>query len=166
MDFLQPEPVEEYLPEGEPRGCVLVVSDLQGFHVTHAAALCLAGYAVYTALTCTDVPRVYEALGVAHIDLVAFVSLGHGGHGETAEERAPDMPTHTDAKWQSNSILQAVDTVSFIQQAPPKVFLATDLISQDCISISRDALKAAGIHVDTYSARNAFSIVGFLLGAT
>jgi len=85
VDSQQLEPVDEYLPEGEPLGCVLVVSDYRLLNLSHASALRKAGYAVYTAVTCTDVPRMYETFEVQHIDLIAFASLVHGWYHQEAE---------------------------------------------------------------------------------
>ncbi len=156
------DPVDEHLPKGEVQGRVLVVADYRLLNLAHAAAVCAAGYAVYTAVTCTDVPRIYERFTVDHIDLIVFASLVHGWHHEAAEERPLEMPVQTDVKWQIRNILQVVETVSLRQQTRPKVLVATDLISHECYSISRDALEAAGIDVSTYSAGNPPSIIGFL----
>jgi len=155
-------PVDEHPARGDVRGHVLVISDYKLLNLSHAAALCAAGYTVYTAVTCTDVPRIYERFDVGHIDLIVFASLVHGWHHEEAEARPPDMPVRTDVKWQIRNILQVVSTVSSRQQNPPKVLVATDLIAYDCYSISRDALEEAGVDVSTYSAGNPPSIVGFL----
>ena len=155
-------PVDEHLPKGEVRGRVLVISDYRPLNLAHAAAVCAAGYAVYTAVTCTDVPRIYERFAVGHIDLIAFASLVHGWHHDEAEERPLEMPAHTDVKWQIRNMLQVVETVSLRQHTGPKVLVATDLMSYDYYSISRDALEAAGVDINTYSAGNPPSIIGFL----
>ena len=55
----QLDPVEEHLPDGDPVGTILVVSDYRPLNLGHADALCEAGSAVYTAATCTDVPRLF-----------------------------------------------------------------------------------------------------------
>ena len=81
------EPVNEYLPRGESAGCILVVSDYKLLNLGHASALRKAGYVVYTAVTCTDVPRIFGRYSVASIDLVVFASLVHGWHHQEAEER-------------------------------------------------------------------------------
>jgi hypothetical protein len=155
-------PVSETLPRGEIRGAVLVVSDNRLLNLSHAVAVCSAGYAVYTAVTCTDLARVFKEYSVEHIDLIVFASLVHGWHHQEAEERPREMPPFTDAEWQIRNILQVVDIVSSRQQTPPKVIVAADLISHDCYSISKDALEAAGISVEMYSAGNPPSIVRFL----
>jgi len=162
MDSLQPEPVDEYLPEGKPLGCVLVVSDYRLLNLGHASALRRAGYAVYTAVTCTDVPRVYEAFEVKHIDLIAFPSLVHGWHHQEAEERPISIPPKTDVEWHTRNFLQVVEAVTDGQQTPPEVLIATDLIEHDCYRVSADALKTAGFEYATYPASNPPSIVGFL----
>lgn len=156
------DPVDEYLPRGEVRGCVLVVSDYRLLNLGHAAAVRKAGYAVYTAVTCTDVPRVFETFAVGHIDLTVFASLVHGWHHQEAEDRPQSMPRKTDDRWQTRNIVQVVDTVSARQQTPPKVLVATDLITQSCYDISADALAAAGIEYQTYSASDPTAIVDFL----
>ena len=156
------DPVNEHLPKGEPRGCVLVVSDNRLINLSHAAALSAAGYAVYTAVTCTDVPRVFERFSTGNVDLIVFASLVHGWHHLEAERRPDDIPAETDARWQMRNIVQVVDAVCSRQDRPPRVLVATDLISHDCYNISRDALNAAGVDVNTYSASNPPSIIGFL----
>ncbi|MGC9319893.1 MAG: hypothetical protein ACP5KN_17810 [Armatimonadota bacterium] len=156
------DPVDEYLPRGEVRGCVLVVSDYRMLNLGHAATVRKAGYAVYTAVTCTDVPRIFEAFTVGHIDLVVFASLVHGWHHQEAEERPQGIPRVTDDRWQTRNIAQVIETVSARQRTPPKVLVATDLIVHDCYDISADGLAAAGIKYQTYSASDPTSIVGFL----
>jgi hypothetical protein len=158
----QVDPVNEFLPEVKPRGHVLVVSDYRSLNVGHAAALCKAGYAVYTAVTCTDVPRVYESFDVEQIDLIAFASLVHGWHHREAEERPPGLPMESDAEWQTRNILQVVDLVSRRQQSPPKVLIATDLVDYECYSVSKCALEQAGLKIQTYSAGNPPSILRLL----
>ena len=162
MDSRQLEPIDEYLPEGKPLGSVLVVSDYRLLNLGHASALRRAGYAVYTAVTCTDVPRVYEAFEVEHIDLIAFASLVHGWHHQEAEERPISIPPKTDVEWHTRNFLQVVETVAARQQSAPKVLVATDLIKHDCYRVSADALKTAGFEYATYPASNPPSIVGFL----
>jgi len=162
MHTEQVDPVDRFLPEVKPRGHVLVVSDYRSLNVGHAAALCKAGYAVYTAVTCTDVPRVYESFDVEQIDLIAFASLVHGWHHREAEERPPGLPMESDAEWQTRNILQVVDLVSRRQQTPPMVLIATDLVDYECYSVSKCALEQGGIEIQTYSAGNPPSILRLL----
>ncbi|MFW6438311.1 MAG: hypothetical protein ACOCZ7_04775 [Armatimonadota bacterium] len=165
MRHMPADPIAEHLPRGEIRGRVLVVSDYRLLNLSHAAAVCAAGYAVYTAVTCTDVPRVFERFDIDRIDLIAFASLVHGWHHEEAEERPEGMPTNTDSRWQIRNILQVVEIVASRQDTPPIVLVATDLIAHECYNISRDALEEAGVAVHTYSASNPPSIVKFLQGS-
>lgn len=162
MHTEQVDPVDRFLPEGKPRGHVLVVSDYRSLNIAHAAALCKAGYAVYTAVTCTDVPRVYESFDVGQIELIAFASLVHGWHHEEAEERPRGLPMESDTEWQTRNILQVVELVRRRQQAPPKVLVATDLVDYECYSVSKSALEQGGIEIQTYSAGNPPSILRLL----
>jgi len=156
------QPVEEHLPRGAARGCILVVSDYRLLNLGHASTLSMAGYAVYTAVTCTDVPRVFEQFTVNSVDLVVFASVVHGWHHEEAERRPKDIPAATDREWQTRNIKQVIDTVAARQQTPPKVLVATDLLDYACYDISADALAAAGIEYQTYSAGDPRSVMGFL----
>lgn len=158
----QMQPVEEHLPRGERRGCIMVVSDYRLLNLAHAGTLCAAGYAVYTAVTCTDVPRVFELYVVGHVDLVAFASLVHGWHHEENEGRPTDIPPATDATWQVRNIRQVIDTICARQDAPPTVLIAVDLLSYSWYDISAEALAAAGIEYQTYSASSPHSILSFL----
>lgn len=155
-------PVEEHLPRGAPRGCILVVSDYRLLNLAHAGALCAAGYAVYTAVTCTDVPRVFELYVVGHVDLVAFASLVHGWHHEEDERRPHDIPKATDATWQVRNIKQVIDAICARQKTPPAVLVAVDLLSYSWYDISAEALVAAGIEYQTYSASSPHAILSFL----
>lgn len=156
------KPIEQHLPQGEMQGCVLVVSDYRLLNLVHAAALCKSGYVVYTAVTCTDVPRIYESYPVDEIDLIASASLVHGWHHQEAEERPHELSAQTDPEWQTRNVLQVVELVSGRQATPPRVIIATDLVDYDCYSISRSALADGGIEIHTYSASNPPSIIGFL----
>ena len=156
------EPVNEYLPRGESAGCILVVSDYKLLNLGHASALRKAGYVVYTAVTCTDVPRIFGRYSVASIDLVVFASLVHGWHHQEAEERPEGIPPATDVQWHTRNILQVIETVSSRQTSPPRVLIATDLMEDDCYEGSGDDLAMAGVAYDTYSAPNPPSIVGYL----
>jgi len=158
----QVHPVDEHLPRGEPRGCILVVSDCRLRNLGHATALTLAGYVVYTAVTCTDVLRVFEQFSVGHVDLVVLASLVHGWHHQEAEGRPVDIPETTDEHWHTRNIKQVVETVAARQPTPPTVLVATDLLNYTCYVISADALAAEGIEFQTYSAGDPPSIVGFL----
>ncbi|HCA45878.1 MAG TPA: hypothetical protein DEP45_00595 [Armatimonadetes bacterium] len=158
----QLEPVSEYLPRGDVVGCVVVVSDYKLLNLGHASALRKAGYVVYTAVTCTDVPRIYVRYSVGQVDLVVFASLVHGWHHQEAEERPEEIPPATDIRWHTRNILQVIETVSSKQQLPPRVLIATDLIEYDCYQVSGDALALAGVEFDTYSATNPPSIVRYL----
>jgi len=158
----QCEPVAEHLPRGEPRGVVLVISDYRPLNLGHAAAVSLAGYAVYTAVTCTDVPRVFEQFTVGDVDLIVFASLVHGWHHREAEPRPESMPEQTDHDWQTRNIREVIDVVGSRQGRPPKVLVAIDLMTSDCYDVTADALSAAGVEYQTYSASSPHSIVSFL----
>ena len=155
-------PVDEHLPRGELKGIVLVVSDYRPINLGHAAALCMKGYAVYTAVTCTDVPRVFEEFIVGDVDLVVFASLVHGWHHQEAEGRPESIPQTTDPEWQTRNIRQVIDTISARQETPPKVLVAMDLMTYGWYDITADGLEAVGVEYHTYSASSPHSIVGFL----
>lgn len=158
----QLQPISEYLPRGDVVGCVLVVSDYKLLNLGHASALRKAGYVVYTAVTCTDVPRIYGLYSVGEIDLIVFASLVHGWHHQEAEARPEEMPSATDMQWHTRNIVQVVETVSSRQPSPPRVLVATDLIEYDCYRVSGDDLALAGVRFETYSATDPPSIVGYL----
>jgi len=155
-------PVEEYLPRGSPRGCILVVSDHRPLNLGHAAALCLEGYAVYTAVTCTDVPRVFEGFAVGAVDAIVFASLVHGWHHGEAEGRPKGTPRATDRDWQIRNIAEVVGTVSERQENPPTVLIASELMTFGWYAITPEVLTAAGIEYRTYSVSDPRSIVGLL----
>lgn len=155
-------PINEYLPIVESQGNVLVVSDYRMLNLGHATALCKGGYAVYTAVTCSDVPRVFETFGIANIGTVVFASLVHGWHHQEGEERPASIPPKTDVKWHTRNFAQVVETIVFRQGTPPRVLIADDLITHDWYDISRDALVAADISYQTYAASNPYAIVGLV----
>ncbi|MGI5818122.1 MAG: hypothetical protein ACOX9R_08490 [Armatimonadota bacterium] len=155
-------PVNEYLPAIEPQAAILVVSDYRLPNLGHANALCKAGYSVYTAITCSDVPRVFDRFEVDGIHMVVFASLVHGWHHLESEKRPSNIPPKTDVKWHTRNFAQVVETVVSRQGTPPKVLIADDLIKHDCYDINQDALAAAGIEYETYSANNPQSLTGFL----
>jgi len=155
-------PVDEHLPCGEARGCILVVSDYRLLNLAHAGALCAAGYVVYTAVTCTDVPRVFELFAVGAVDLIAFASLVHGWHHQEQEGRPETIPATTDEAWQTRNIREVIDAVCARQQTPPRVLVAVDLLTYPWYDISADTLAAAGIEYQTYSASTPHSILDFL----
>ena len=162
----EPGPVDEYLPNAESQGAILVVSDYRLLNLGHASALCRAGYSVYTAVTCSDVPRVFERFSVGDIDLVVFASLVHGWHHREAEKRPADIPPGTDMMWHTRNVAQVVETVRSRQDPPPKVLIASDLLMYDHYDVSEDALSAAGIEYETYSASNPLSVTGLLTDQT
>lgn len=155
-------PVEEHMPRGERRGCILVVSDYRLLNLGHAATLSRAGYAVYTAVTCTDVPRIFEQFTVGDVDVVVFASLVHGWHHAEAEARPDTIPETTDREWHVRNLKQVVDTIRGRQTTPPRVLVATDLLQHNCYQISAEALQAAGIEYDSYAAGDPPSIVRLL----
>jgi len=156
------EAVAEHLPRGEVRGRILVISDYRLLNLGHAVALSTAGYVVYTAVTCTDVPRVFAAFSVGHLDAVVFASLVHGWHHEEAERRPTDVPHTSDEEWQTRNIIQVIHTVTARQQIPPKILIATDLLGYTCYDINAESLAAAGIEYDIYSAGDPPSILRYL----
>ena len=155
-------PVDEHLPAGDARGVILVVSDYRPLNLGHAAALCMARYAVYTAVTCTDIPRAFEKFRVGEVDLVVFASLVHGRHHRDAERRPESIPEQTDREWQTRNIRQAIDTVCSRQGNPPKVLVAIDLMTHGWYDVTADALEAVGIEYQTYSAGDPHAIADFL----
>ncbi|MGM0494882.1 MAG: hypothetical protein ACQER1_18255, partial [Armatimonadota bacterium] len=78
------------------------------------------------------------------------------------EERPANIPPKTDVKWHTRNFAQVVETVQSRQSFPPKVLIADDLITHDCYDINEDALTAAGIEYETYSASNPQSVTEFL----
>ena len=154
--------VDEHLPRGEPRGCILVVSDYRPLNLGHAAALCAGGYAVYTAVTCTDVPRIFERYTVGDVDLVVFASLVHGWHHREGEIRPGSIPEATDLEWQVRNMSEVIDIVSGRQGSPPGVLIAVELMTFGWYTITAEALEAAGVEYQTYSAKDPHSILDFL----
>ena len=154
--------VDEHLPRGEPRGCILVVSDYRPLNRGHAAALCAKGYAVYTAVTCTDVPRVFETFAVGAVEAIAFASLVHGWHHREAEGRPDGIPQKTDEDWQTRNMGEVIKLVSRRQKSPPAVLIAVELITCGGYNISPETLMVAGINYQTYSAGDPWSISGLL----
>ena len=153
---------DEYLPQGQPRGRILVVSDHRPLNRGHAATLCLQGYAVYTAVTCTEVSGIFGRHLVGDLEVVVFASLVHGWHHQEGERRPASMPPMTDAEWQVRNMGVVIDTVCGRQEEPPSVLIAVELMTYGWYRITADALAAAGIVYQTYSVSDPHSIVGFL----
>lgn len=155
-------PVEEYLPRGDARGRVLVVSDHRPLNLGHAAILCAHGYAVYTAVTCTDVARMFETYQPGDLDLIVFASLVHGWHHLEGERRPGTIPKTTDAEWQTRNMRAIIDMVSQRQERAPAVVIAAELMEYGWYSITAEALEAAGVQYHTYSASDPRAILAFL----
>jgi hypothetical protein len=155
-------PIDEHLPQGQPRGCVLVVSDYRPLNLGHATALCREGYAVYTAVTCTDVPRIFERYTVGDVDLVVFASLVHGWHHREGEGRPAGIPLTTDPEWQTRNMREVIDIVCGRQESPPRVLIAVELMAFGWYRITADGLEAAGVEYQTYSASDPHAIVDFV----
>jgi hypothetical protein len=155
-------PIDEYLPQGEPKGCILIVSDYRRLNLGHAAVLCSHGYAVYTAVTCTDVPRIFERYTIFDVDLVVFASLVHGWHHREGEARPGSIPTETDPEWQIRNMKEVIDIVCGRQGRPPQVLIAVELMTCGWYEITADALAAAGVEYQTYPANDPHAIVDFL----
>ena len=155
-------PVDEHLPEGEPRGCVLVISDYRSLNLGHAYALCSEGYAVYTAVTCTDVARVFEMYAVGDVDAVVFPSLVHGWHHMEAEARPDGISQETDREWQTRNLREVIDIVAARQAKPPKVLIAREMLTPGWYDTTAEALEAAGLAYQTYSAGDPYSIADLL----
>lgn len=153
---------DEYLPLGPPRGCILVVSDHRPLNRGHAATLCLQGYAVYTAVTCTDVSRICGRKLEGDLDLVVFASLVHGWHHREGEGRPWTIPQTTDPEWQTRNMREAIDIVCGRQESTPMVLIAVELMTCGWYNITADALATAGIEYQTYSASNPHAIVDVL----
>jgi hypothetical protein len=155
-------PIDEHLPPGKPKGCILIVSDYRPLNLGHAATLCKEGYAVYTAVTCTDVPRIFERYTVGDFDLVVFASLVHGWHHGEGERRPGSIPQTTDPEWQTRNMREVIDIVCGRQGTPPRVLIAVELMALDWYRISADALAAVGVEYQTYSASDPHAIIDFL----
>lgn len=154
--------VDEHLPAGDPLGTVLVVSDYRPLNLGHAYALCSEGYAVYTAVTCTDVHRVFETFAVADVDAVVFPSLVHGWHHREAEPRPEAIPRDSDADWQMRNLREAVEIVAARQASRPKVLIAREMLTPGWYDTTAEALAAAGVEYDTYSAGDPHGIADLL----
>ncbi|MBM3498637.1 MAG: hypothetical protein FJX74_08180 [Armatimonadetes bacterium] len=156
------DPVERHLPKCEPRGTILVISDYRPLNLGHAAALVRRGYAVYTAVTCTDVPRVFERFDVGQVDLVVFASLVHGWHHREAEARPAGIPEATDGDWQTRNMVQALEAIGGRQGTCPRALIALELMEYGWYKITAETLAAAGIDFQTYSVSNPQGIVQFM----
>lgn len=162
MDPEVAEPVGEHLPTQPPKGHVLVVSDYRLLNLGHAATLCAAGYAVYTAVACTDVHRIFEQFRVPDLDLVAFISLVHGWHHQEDEGRPHGITSDTDPQWQVRNIKHVIDTIHARQQKRPIVLIASDLLRNNWYDITAQNLAAAGVEYHTCSASDPYSLLEFL----
>lgn len=154
--------VDEHLPAGDPLGTVLVVSDYRPLNLGHAYALCSEGYAVYTAVTCTDVHRVFEMFAVGDVDAVVFPSLVHGWHHREGEVRPDGIPRATDGEWQTRNLREAIEIVAARQASRPKVLIAREMLTSGWYDTTAEALAAAGVEYGTYSAGDPHSIVDLL----
>ena len=154
--------VEEHLPAGDRKGCVLVVSDHRPLNLGHAYALCGAGYAVHTAVTCTDVPLIFERFTVGNVDIVAFASVVHGWHHLEAEERPESISRTTDSDWQMRNITAVINSIRSRQESPPKVLVAAELLAYSFYEVTAEALAAAGIEYHLYPANDPHAILEFL----
>ena len=155
-------PIDEHLPRGQPKGCILVVSDYRPLNLGHAFTLCTHGYAVYTAVTCTDVPQIFERYAVGDVNLVVFASLVHGWHHGEGERRPESIPPATDPEWQIRNMRAVIDIVCGRQGSPPRVLIAVELMTFGWYRITADALEKAGVEYQTYPASDPHAIVGFL----
>ena len=141
-----------------------MVSDYRPLNLGHAATLCLHGYAVYTAVTCTDVPRIFEAYSPGPVDVVAFASLVHGWHHGEGEARPADMPAATDPQWQTRNMRAVVDLVEGRQERAPRVLIARELMTYGWYRITADDLATVGLAYETYPANDPHAIVDLLTG--
>lgn len=157
-------PVDEHLPSGEVAGCILVVSDYRPLNLAHASALCRAGFAVYTTVTCTDVARVFEQFAVDTVDLIAFASVVHGWHHQREEDRPDELPHATDDQWQVRNMRHVIDLVSARQAKAPVVSVASDLLVYKWYEVNAASLAAAGIDYQIYSASRPHELIGLLSG--
>ena len=164
MSSDQPCPIEQHLPQGQPHGCVLIVSDYRPLNLGHASTLCMHGYAVYTAVTCTDVPRIFEQYDVGDVDPIVFASLVHGWHHGEGERRPPEICPTTDPQWQTRNMRAVVDLVTARQESPPLVLIAVELMTYGWYAITADALAEAGLEYRTYPANDPHAIVDMLCG--
>lgn len=152
----------QHLPGGVRRGTVLVVSDYRPLNLGYAYDLSADGYAVYTAVTCTDVPRVLEQFAVECVDAIVFASLVHGWHHREAEGRPEGITEATDAEWQTRNIREVIGIVSQRQSAPPLVLIADGMLTPGWYDSTAEALAAAGIEYLTYRSSDPHSIVAML----
>jgi hypothetical protein len=130
----------------------------------YAAILCPHGYAVYTAVTCTDVATVCERYEVGDVDLVVFASVVHGWHDQEEERRPAGTPQASDAEWQVRNLRAVIDTVCKRQASPTRVLIAAELMTFGWYKITAEALEAAGVEYQTYSASHPDAIVDILRG--
>lgn len=141
---------------------MLVISDHRPLNLGHAATLSVNGCAVYTAVTCTDVPRVFEKFDVGEVDVIVFASLVHGWHHAEGETRPGSMPRTTDPDWQIRNMKAVIDIVRARQERKPTVVIASELLAYGWYSISPEALENAAVEYHTYSVSRPRSILGFL----
>lgn len=154
--------IEKHLPRRERKGCVLVVSDHRALNLGHATTLCRHGYAVYTAVTCTDVPRVFAKYDVGQVDLVVFASLVHGWHHLEGEERPGEIPAVSDREWQTRNMRAVIDMVCARQEVSPRALIAVELMAYGWYAITAEALERAGVQYATYSVSDPHAIVEYL----
>ena len=155
-------PIEEYRPQGEPHGCILVVSDHRPLNLGHAAMLRRHGYCVYTAITCTDVTRVFDHYAVGELELVVFASLVHAWHHAEGERRPSCIPPATDPDWQIRNMTAVVDIIAERQGSAPRVLIAEELMTCGWYTITEETLAKAGLEYQTYPANDPHAIVGLL----
>ena len=139
-----------------------MVSDHRPLNLAHADALCIEGYAVYTAVTCTDVPRVFERFKVGHVELIVFASLVHGWHHREAERRPETISETTDGEWQTRNIAEVIEIVRGRQTSAPRVLVAAELMDYSFYEVTAEALAAAGLECRVYPSNDPHAILGFL----
>lgn len=155
-------PIEEHRPQGEPRGCILVVSDYRPLNLGHAATLSAHGYTTYTAVTCTDVPRLFEQYAVGAVEVIVFASVVHGWHHREGEGRPSSPAASSDAEWQTRNMRAVVDLVCERQASRPRVLVAEELMNFGWYRITPEALARVGLEYQTYSACDPHAIVDLL----
>ncbi len=139
-----------------------MVSDYRPLNIGHAATLCRHGYTVYTAVTYTDVSRIFSKYDPGEMDLVVFPPLVHGWHHQEGERRPPDISPSTGSDWQIRNMTMIIDTVCTRQDRLPAILIAAELMICGWYRITADDLASAGLDYQTYSAGDPHAIVDFM----
>ena len=160
----QLDSIEKYPAEGEEKGIILVIADYRSLNVLHGSVLSNQGYTTYTAITCSDIPRIFEKYKdeIAKIDCVVFASLVHGWHHQEGERRPKDLSEKTDEEWQTRNIKNVIKRIQNRQKKSLLVLIAGGLIECWWYQVSEESLKKAGIKYVKYPDSDPTKIIEIL----